>query len=288
MTGDLILSLGMVAAIAVSFYLYVQRHRTKQWSGELTLPNGHTYLYVLGDYMRLYKSGGEYHGIAVVLPKEMPHIYLDSMHAGRHVRFIIDPSQRLKLEGNFDTDFWVFAPKQHEAVALSILSPDVMVTLQRYATAFDVEVFGDQVRVISAKHVTHNKELQEALVHVAMKVMIEIDHRLASWGRSGSLAARDQDLHMYPTAGLRLFGRYATYWFIGWTIYWVLACFGLGVGAAVAVAHPELPRELRIFLPVLFGVILILCIGVTHRRWRTESFRTRRGWKYSDEKRRQY
>src|SRR5687767_8264870 len=231
-------------------YFYLRRILARQWTGELTLPNGHAYPYAMGDFMRLYRTGGgQFHGISIVLPKEMPHIYLDSLRGGgRHARFVIDPSQLVELEGNFSRDFHVFVPRKHEAIALSILSPDVMVTLQKHATAFDIEIYGDQVRIISNKQVSHNKGLQDALLVVALKVMGEIDHRLVSWSRSGSLAAREQDLLMYPGAGVRIYGRYVTYWAIGWTLYWFFACAGLSVAAIAVLIDPKQPRKLGIFL----------------------------------------
>jgi hypothetical protein len=286
MNDDLQANIILVIIIGLALYFFVWRKLGGHWTAELTLPNGHTYPYMIGDHIRSYRVGGEFNGINVVLPKQLPHIYLDSLRAGgRHVRFVIGPAQRIDLEGNFGRDYQVFVPKGHETVALSILSPDVMSTLQRYATAFDVEVFGDQVRVISNKRVSNNKALQEALLAVALKVTAEIDHRLASWNRSGSLASHEQDLHMYPGAGFRMFGRYVTYWVIGWTVYWLFACIGLAMAAVAVLIDPEQSRGLGIFLLSLFAVIFALTVTVTVRRWRTDSFYSKRGWGIKGRKR---
>lgn len=268
-----------IVAIAFVLYFFVWRKRGRRWADELTLPNGHTYPYVMGDCIRSYRIGGEFNGINVVLPKQLPHIYLDSLrYGGRRVQFVIDPSQRIDLEGDFGKDYQVFVPKGYETVALSILSPDVMLTLQQNATAFDVEVFGDQVRVISNKRVGNNKMRQDALLVVALKVIEEIDHRLVSWNKSGSLASYKQDLRMYPGAGYRLFGRYVTYWFIGWTVYWFFACSGLMFESIVLLLGPETWRGWGIFMSLLFVVVFTLTLTLTIWRWRADSFYSKRGW----------
>jgi hypothetical protein len=199
---------------------------------------------------------------------------------GRHVRFVIDPSQRIVLEGDFGKDYQVFVPKGHETTALSILSSDVMFTLQQYATAFDVEIYGDQVRVISNKRVSRNKKLQEALLAVALKVTEEVDHRLASWSRSGSLAAQKQDLHMYPGSGFRVPAVRPVCNILVRRPDGLLAFCQrrLSNSCRSGIARSGAAAQLGIFLLSLFGVIFGLTVFVTWRRWHSDSFRSRRGW----------
>ncbi len=203
----------------------------KQYSetSHIELPNGHSYEYRIGTGLKLYdKRGGSFNGIEVYLPKEMPHIYLDSLRGGGYqVRFLIDPEQKIVLEGNFNSFYNVFVPNEYRALALSILSPDVMVTLQDHATYFDVELYGDRLRIITDRHVKRTPAGQAALLLVATKVLGEIDHRLASWSKTDSNQATTHDLRLYPQRGYRVAGRYFRYQTFWLSAYMLVAASGI-------------------------------------------------------------
>jgi hypothetical protein len=258
-------------------YGYVRTLFAKRETHAMELPYGHTYTYVIGDYQRLYGSRGYFHGIDVILPAELPHIYLDSLQGGGHqVRFIIDPAQRIQLEGDFKRYYNVFVPQAHAAIALSILSPDVMVALEDYATAFDVEIYGNHLRIICNRPVAHSRTLQDKLLYVALKLMAEIDHRLSSWSDADSRAAHDQDLRIYPARGVRLYGRYVTYAYFGWLVYWALVCVGLLAGGVIALLDPAISRRLGVGLLAAFGVVFGVLVVYTRRNWRAARFRSRK------------
>jgi len=189
-----------------------------------TSGSGREYRYTIGDNMYSYDAYGNFNGIDIQLPIEMPHIYLDSRVGGGHkVNAIFDSSQLLQLEGNFNKTFNVFVPKKYEDVALSVLTPDVMECLQRYAADFDVEIYGSHLRVITDKKVLKDSAVQDNLFEVAGKLLVEIEGRARSWPFTNSVESIDQDLLVYPARGIRLFGRYMAWKRFWITIFWLMA-----------------------------------------------------------------
>ncbi len=230
----------------------------KETVAKLTLKNGREYTYVMGDYMRSYNKGGTFNGIDVALPKELPHIYLDTLKgAGRRSQFIIAPSQSIQLEGNFNKTYRVFVPKKYQVLALSLLSPDVMATLEDFATGYDIELYGSHARVITNKRIMPNRQRQDAVLAIALQLMREVDERLQSWSKADSLDAVNQELLLYPHAGFRLFGHSFMYVSALMVIYWALVTFGFGLAGLLTIIYPGF-RPLGFFF---LGLSLVLFVG---------------------------
>ena len=266
-----------LAVIAYFVYCFLKRPPVPT-QGTLTTKSSHTYGYLLGDRMRRFSEGGGYYnGIDVILPKEMPHIYLDSLKGGgRQERFIFDVSQKIVLEGNFYRSYQVFVPKKYESIALSILSPDVMQTLQQYAKLFDVEIYGNHLRIMSSDRVTKNPEVQGQLLIAATMLMNEIDHRLQSWDKKDSLAAAGQDLLIYPYRSVRIRGRYLPYHMLWMLVYWILVLFGLfTIGQYVQIVNPK-GHWGWIFMNTAFVALIFFCF-ITYRGLKRDQIYTRRG-----------
>lgn len=169
------------------------------------------YPYTIGDDLIQYTSVSSYmRGIDIELPKEFPHIYIDG-HASdkfRGPRYYFDKSNMLSLEGNFDTSFQVYAPKNYETLALSILSPDVMAVLVDNANKYDIELFGSHLRIISNKKIFNKHEDESDIIRVAGIVLHEIEHRLKSWNPHDSRNAHIMLLKMYDEQTLKFAGKY--------------------------------------------------------------------------------
>lgn len=82
--------------------------------------------------------------IAIELPRPLPNIVLDATSnqvlGFSSLPLVPHASQRLRLEGNFDTKFRLFCPAGYERDALYLFTPDVMANLMDGASAFDVEL----------------------------------------------------------------------------------------------------------------------------------------------------
>ncbi len=103
-----------------------------------TLPDGHTYTFSIGDNLQRFRShyglSPTFYGMTITLPKQFPHLYLDSSKGGgRQMRYSISSSQRISLEGDFDKYFRLYAAHGAETLALSIITPDVMEALMSVA-----------------------------------------------------------------------------------------------------------------------------------------------------------
>jgi hypothetical protein len=273
--GELIV---LVVAVVWVFILSWWR-QTRSVSGSIDLPNGRSYGYLLGDNLVQYRLNQGFHGIDIALPKEMPHIYLDSLRGGgRRTSMIFDPSQKIALEGDFYRSYQVFVPQKYESLALSILTPDVMQTLQQYAELFDIEIYGSHLRIICEKRVFKHPERQAAVLAAAQKLLGEIDHRLQSWSHESSLDAINQDLLVYPHSGVRIGGRYVSYQIIFLGVYWLLTITAfILLGTFLLISHPDQPWGMVLLAPG--AICVFLFVQVTRRGLRQETVYSRRGWR---------
>jgi hypothetical protein len=164
----------------------------------------HTYGYVLGDYLQ--SEDTSFHGIDITLPYSLANFYLDSHKDSKRQGpgMLFDASQRLALEGDFNTHFQLFVPKDSAVLVLSILGPDVMQTLIHSSGRYDVELRNQHLRIISA-HKVFGTAGQAQLLHAASSVLSEIEHRAASWPKN---TAPPQQLRYRKGVTLKLAGRY--------------------------------------------------------------------------------
>lgn len=269
---------GLIAFLILGLAIYAVCHEAREDSvgGLLSFRPGREYGFKTGDNIRSYGAYGTFNGLDLRLPIEMPHIYLDSLKAGGHeVSAVFDFSQRIKLEGDFSNYFNVLVPRNYEAVALSILSPDVMETLQKYAADFDVEIYGDHLRVISNRKVSKDVGLQAKLVEVAEKILKEIEDRQRSWTQSNTLMAINQDLHIYPNPGYRVFGRYITRKRILLSIFWLMCTAGFVFSGVLLILDGQYAGGTGLI--ILTALLYAGLQGFTSGGQRSERFWSRRG-----------
>lgn len=268
-----VLTIAAIGVVYLSVVVLPERRR----QGVLRLANGHEYTYWLGDDMPSGYGGTTIRGIDIELPKEFPHLYLDSQKGGgRRAQFVIDAAQRLSLEGDFDQSFQLYAPKGYETLALSIISPDVMRTIMDSACAYDVELYGSHLRLISDRRVFKRAAREQQLMQVAELVLAEIDHRLNSWSSADSKNARNEDLVLYPMRGIRLFGKFVPWQFLFVEAAWVLVSglfFWMGVELALMEHHPVA----GVAVCVVALLLLALLTAINRNGVSTTAFRSRRG-----------
>ena len=98
----------------------------------------------LRDNALRYKSSYRYTAVvAITLPRMLPNLFFDSHVAhGDSMRFRLDGSQRLKLEGNFDNYFTLYAPLHYPVDTLSFITPEVMEAMIA-AGDYDIEIAGN-------------------------------------------------------------------------------------------------------------------------------------------------
>lgn len=99
------------------------------------------YAELRSDNSLRYKSSYRYTAVvAVQLPRMLPNLFFDSHVAhGDAMRFRLDGSQRLSLEGNFDKYFTLYAPLHYSIDTLSFITPEVMESMIA-AGDYDIEI----------------------------------------------------------------------------------------------------------------------------------------------------
>ncbi|KRA23625.1 hypothetical protein ASD65_03680 [Microbacterium sp. Root61] len=113
---------------------------------------------VIGNYTFVTGSGKNARthrwGFATVrLGTQLPHIVLDAKGnnslGASSLPLVLDPEQRLSLEGDFDRHFTLYAPHGYERDALYLFTPDVMERFIDHAGRVDVEIVEDRLYLFS-------------------------------------------------------------------------------------------------------------------------------------------
>ena len=94
----------------------------------------------------------------IKLERNLPHIVLDATSNNAKIFGATisnlpddyDKSQRMSLEGDFDSHFSLYAPKEYKRDALYIFTPDVMALMIDNVKGFDAEIIDDQLFIYSA------------------------------------------------------------------------------------------------------------------------------------------
>lgn len=144
---------------AIGMGLLFDVGHSRRYRGVLYYEAGGRRLLEVGRYEYTIGSGKHqqtyrwwYTGLRV--PRNVPHMVLDSKRndttlmgklAVSTLPVLIPHSQRISLEGDFDTYFTLYAPKQYAVDARYIFTPDVMATLIDLSSGFDVELIDDMV-----------------------------------------------------------------------------------------------------------------------------------------------
>lgn len=180
----------------------------KSIEGSVRLGNGTIYNYFIGD--GIPANNRTFSGIQIILPKAMPHLYLDSHGDSVFVgpRRTYSNSQRLELEGNFNKYFQLFVPSNYQVLALSILTPEVLQMLISDSKRYDIEIKYKHINIISRKKVGTDPKAKAKLVATATKIVEEIDHKLMSWSKENEKAALKSQLEYYDEESIKVFGRY--------------------------------------------------------------------------------
>jgi hypothetical protein len=201
--------------------------------GKITLgPN--TYPYQIGDSIPWYGRKGLFSGIEIELPKRLPHIYLDNLKRnGQYARFVIDPTQKVGLEGGFDTEFMLYAPIKSQALSLSIMTPDVMEQLLRLNHKYDVEIETNKLRIISAGFISRDSQQQDEILSLGETLLGYMEAKILKWSVANENESDVFDLVMDIDSGSRFFGRYVQWSSILRLLFCAMCTVGFGTVLAV-------------------------------------------------------
>lgn len=118
------------------------------------------------------------------LVRKLPHMVLDAKSNNMFKSGITNlpasfsAKQQMRLEGDFNDHFVVYAPNDYEVDALYVFTPDVMATLIDYGKEYDIEVIDDNLIFYSQKPIALDKQadLQKAF-EIIHKISSEIIHQ---------------------------------------------------------------------------------------------------------------
>lgn len=97
----------------------------------------------------------------------LPRIFVDARHHSLHDDAVFsysglanDKNQGIiKLEGDFNKFFTLWAPKEMEIETLEILEPNIMAGLEEFSKNFSVEFFGNKIYIYARKVIDNGKDL---------------------------------------------------------------------------------------------------------------------------------
>lgn len=196
---------------------------------QLLLAEGRDFV-ELGNYQYTTGSGKnrqvhDFGFMRIKLPRRLPNMVLDSkknnFFGGRlsNLNVGFGGSQRLSLEGDFDSYFTLYAPEQYKRDALYVFTPDVMHALIEAAHAYDCEVVDDDFYIYSSKAfgLADRAQLLE-LASIAHKLRSEL---AAQTDYYADERVGDRALNTVASEGARLRTRLSPIAIIG------IACFVL-------------------------------------------------------------
>lgn len=160
------------------------------------------YQYAGGAHERKLRRFGY---LRLALPRTLPHMVLVSARNRRsfgrsNLPMRLPSNQVLSLEGDFDRHFTLHCPRQYEADALYVFTPDLMALLIDEAAAFDVEILDDSLLLYSSRPF----DLTDPTTY---ELVTHLDQTLGAKASSRSERYRDDrspSVHQIARSGRRL------------------------------------------------------------------------------------
>ena len=155
--------------------------------------NFYTYSYVVG-----YGKNEQIYDLQVfelTLPRTLPHMVIDSLVEsgnGGQSTLPIDfaVSQKIELEGDFSEYFSLYAPDNYGITALTVLAPDVMETLMKFAAKCDIEIIQNKLYFYWPDIPENQKAFQDEFTTVDQV----LDQTLKKLTKSDIYAAKNQEM----------------------------------------------------------------------------------------------
>jgi hypothetical protein len=136
----------------------------------LTFPDGieiANYTFVTGSGKN--RQTHNFGFVRIALKRALPNMVLDAKHNNflgmTNLPDVFQASQRLRLEGDFNEYFDLYAPKQYERDALYVFTPDVMQVLIESGRKYDMEIVDNELFIYQPIFIDLSSEerLREAL-----------------------------------------------------------------------------------------------------------------------------
>lgn len=262
---DVLISLLFVGLVVFLIFKFFYATQTNSL---LVSKSGKEYPSAIGDRLLIAGSTNRYAGVEIWLPKTLPHIYLDNTRGTktRGPRVSFSNNDRLSLEGDFDKHFQLFCHAKYRTLVLSIITPDIMLTIVKAGGVYDIEIDGQYLRIISTKRNNLRSQDKTELENIARLLIEEIEHKLKSWSKQDQVESRQARLQARDEESLRLFGRY-----IGIFRFTIYACLALSLvlyffAFVTRQENSELSSGLFVSALLVFPGTFFILIGIKHNR----------------------
>ncbi len=117
--------------------------------------------------------------VRLALARQLPNMVLDAKSnnflAFSNLPDSFDRSQRLQLEGDFNSHFDLYVPKQYERDALYVFTPDVMQVLINHGKMYDMEVVDNELFIYQSSRLEMASESRlRAILSVVDAIGVEL------------------------------------------------------------------------------------------------------------------
>ncbi|MBC7564635.1 hypothetical protein H7100_00160 [Candidatus Saccharibacteria bacterium] len=200
--------------------------QVKNQSGTLFEFGNYEFTIGSGKGARSYSRGY----ISVSLDRELPNMVLDSRDNnikifGANISNLTTALRRdqvLRLEGDFNTHFTLYAPKEYERDALYIFTPDLMALFIDEASSFDAEIFGNTLYMYAGKSLKlEDTVVIERIARIIETVGTKLENQTSGY-RDSRVGNKQSDV--ISAKGRRLRTRLSLWIFVGigtWLIGWI-------------------------------------------------------------------
>lgn len=150
--------------------------------GDTFLLYEYKYVVGYGKHRQVY----EFTVMEIDILNQFPHILLDSQRNNGGAARVRATSEKLSLEGDFDSFFSLYVEPSHRTDALSIISPDVMQTVMNATQQYDIEICGAKVYLFAPGDKRNKKYVRDLFMGM-QHVLYELNHRALSFRLSQPL-----------------------------------------------------------------------------------------------------
>ncbi len=195
----------------------------------------------------------------LTLPRKLPHMVIDSLVESGNGSSSTLPiefaeSQKIELEGDFSKYFSLYAPDNYGITALTVLAPDAMEILMKYAAKCDIEIIENKLFFYWPDTATSQKAYEDIFNSVEQILAKTLDKLTTS-----DIYATDKQSSLHATAtatGARL----KVGWWNKTTKSLLIVMFTVAMVMSSAVFSEDTAAGINAILFLLFAIGMFVAL----------------------------
>lgn len=222
---------------------------------------------IVGQQERSY-SGPTYGYLRIKLPRRLPHMMLQSKSpTALPIAGTIDSEQRLSLEGNWDHSFTLYAPKDYEADALYVFTPDIMQKFMDRVGQFNCEIVDDELYFFAPSRFDLTKPtVITSLLELVGDITKKFDHQIDYYS-DANVDSRQANLIAQPGRRLHSSPLLRWLWHVLTLVLLGLALYGAYVLIEQAKQAGGNAPVFRLFASFIITLAIVFVVGAASRWW---------------------